>query len=92
VVESRFLGNSFSSLGEVGHFVDFSIFFLSLSYYTMVTSNIVLPKLTSINLFYWRKHMQPIFITKDLWELVIDGYIISFVDEFKSLSVMTRNI
>jgi hypothetical protein len=87
VVESRFLGNRFSSQGEVGHIVDFSIFFLFFSYYPMVTSNIVLPKLISINLFYWSKHMQPIFITKDLWELVIDGYIMPFVDEFKSLSV-----
>jgi hypothetical protein len=30
--------------------------------------------------------MQHIFITKYLWELVIDGYIMPFVDEFKTLS------
>ena len=30
--------------------------------------------------------MQPIFITKDLWELVIDGYTMLSADEFKTLS------
>ena len=30
--------------------------------------------------------MQPIFITKDLWELVIDGYTMPSADEFKTLS------
>jgi hypothetical protein len=30
--------------------------------------------------------MQPIFITKDLWELVIDGYTMPSTDEFKTLS------
>ena len=29
--------------------------------------------------------MQPIFITKDLWELVIDGYTMPSNDEFKTL-------
>jgi hypothetical protein len=58
----------------------------------MATSNIVLPKLLGTNYFYWSKLMQPIFITKDLWELVIDGYAMPFVDEFKALSGMTRNL
>ena len=30
--------------------------------------------------------MQPIFITKDLWELVTDGYTMPLPDEFKELS------
>jgi len=30
--------------------------------------------------------MQPIFITKDLWELVTDGYTMPSPDEFKALS------
>ena len=30
--------------------------------------------------------MQPIFITKDLWELVIDGKTMPSPDEFKALS------
>jgi len=30
--------------------------------------------------------MQPIFITKDLWELVIDGYAMPSTNEFKALS------
>ena len=30
--------------------------------------------------------MQPIFITKGLWEIVIDGYIMPSADEFKTLN------
>ena len=30
--------------------------------------------------------MQPIFITKYLWELVTDGYTMPSLDEFKALS------
>jgi hypothetical protein len=52
----------------------------------MATSNIVLPKRVGTNYLYWSKRMQPIFITKDLWELVIDGYTMPSVDEFKTLS------
>jgi hypothetical protein len=52
----------------------------------MTTSHIVLPKLLGTNYFYWSKHMQPIFITKYLWELVINGYAMPFADEFKALS------
>jgi hypothetical protein len=46
----------------------------------------VLPKLVGTNYFYWRKHMQSIFITKDLWEIVINGYTMPSADEFKTLS------
>jgi 5'(3')-deoxyribonucleotidase len=52
----------------------------------MASSNIVLPKLVGTNYFYWRKRMQPIFITKDLWELVIDRYTMPYADKFKTLS------
>jgi hypothetical protein len=52
----------------------------------MATNNIVLPKRFGTNYFYWRKHMQPIFITKYLWEIVIDGYTMPFTEEFKTLS------
>jgi hypothetical protein len=52
----------------------------------MAKNNIVLPKRVGTNYLYWRKHMQPIFITKDLWELVIDGYTMPSTDEFKTLS------
>jgi hypothetical protein len=31
--------------------------------------------------------MQPILITKDIWELVIDGYTMPSTNKFKSLSV-----
>jgi hypothetical protein len=30
--------------------------------------------------------MQPIFRIKDLWEPVIDGYVMPSIDEFKKLS------
>ena len=64
----------------------FHILSISLSYSLMATNNIVLPKLLGTNYYYWRKCMQPIFTTKDLWELVIDGYTVPYDDEFETLS------
>jgi hypothetical protein len=34
--------------------------------------------------------MQPILITKDLWELVIEGYVFSYDEEYKALDVDGR--
>jgi hypothetical protein len=78
VVEFRFFGTVIYRRAKWDTLCCFFIFF--------VTSNIVLPKLVGTNYFYWSKHMQPIFITKDLWELVIDGYVMPSTDEFKALS------
>eukprot|EP00253_Pinus_taeda_P029175 PITA_29175 len=52
----------------------------------MATSSVVLPKLVGTNYFHWSKHIQPIFITKYLWELVTDGYNMPSPDEFKASS------
>jgi hypothetical protein len=56
----------------------------------METSNIVLPKLTNINYFYWRKIKQHIFNSKPLWELVIDGYEFPSNEVYKSLDVVGK--
>jgi hypothetical protein len=48
----------------------------------MATNNIMFPKLLGTNYFYWNKHIQSIFITKDLWELVIDGNVMPYDEEF----------
>jgi uncharacterized protein YjgD (DUF1641 family) len=55
-----------------------------------MTSNIVLPKLTSINCFYWSKRMKPIFISKDLWEFIIDGYVMPSNEEYKALGATEK--
>lgn len=51
----------------------------------MATSTILLPKLVSTNYFYWGKCIQPVFITKDLWETVTDGYTMPSPNKFKAL-------
>jgi hypothetical protein len=57
---------------------------------SITTSNIGLPKLTNINYFYWNKRMKPIFISKDLWELVINGYEFPFDENDKVLDAIGK--
>jgi hypothetical protein len=59
------------------------VFFLA--HFQWLQAILCFPKLTSINYFYWSKRMQPIFINKDLWEFVIDGYDMPFDEEYKAL-------